>query len=87
MSGTKPPKPTVKELEKVIEALTDQLDLERKSIRLPSVMTVGQFNTMVEFLNSVKPVPVAVKDVPPKKIIEMPTDIIPQDQHSTSQVN
>jgi hypothetical protein len=75
MSATKPTKPTVKQLQKVIdqqnetiEALMEELTKEKKAIRLPSEMTVKAFNIMVDFLNSVKPVPEVVKDVPELKL-------------------
>jgi hypothetical protein len=75
MSATKPTRPTVKQLQKVIEqqnetieALMEELAKEKKAIRLPSEMTVKTFNIMVEFLNSVKPVPEVVKDVPALKL-------------------
>jgi len=75
MNATKAPKPTVKQLQKVIdqqnetiEALMEELYKEKKAIRLPSEMTVKAFNIMVDFLNSVKPKPEEVKDVPEKKL-------------------
>ena len=75
MSATKAPKPTVKSLQKVIddqnnviEALMEELTKEKKAIRLPAEMTVRSFNVMVDFLNSVKPKPEEVKDVPERKL-------------------
>jgi hypothetical protein len=75
MNATKAPRPTVKQLQKIIdqqneaiEALMEELTKEKKAIRLPSEMTVKTFNIMVDFLNSVKPVPEVVKDVPPLKL-------------------
>ena len=88
MSATKAPKPTVKQLQKVIdqqnetiEALMEELTKEKKAIRLPSEMTVKTFNIMVDFLNSVKPVPEDVKDVPERKL-----EVV-NDRESESQVN
>ena len=89
MNATKAPKPTVKQLQKVInqqnetiEALMEELAKEKKAIRLPSQMTVKTFNVMVDFLNSVKPVPEVVKDVPERK-----EEVVPIDTESQSHVN
>jgi hypothetical protein len=95
MSATKPTKPTVKSLQKVIddqnnviEALMEELNKEKKTIRLPSEMTVKTFNIMVDFLNSVKPKPEEVKDVPERKSVSIEIDPVPFiDPESESHVN
>jgi hypothetical protein len=76
MPVNKPAKPSVKNLMIVIakqadtiKELTEALDAERKSIRLPETMTVPQYNAMVDFLNSTKPEPLYPKEVPAKLIV------------------
>lgn len=75
MSATKAPKLTVKQLQRIIAdqndmlvTLRNELEAERKNIRLPAVMTVGMFNTIVDFLNQTKPEPMFPKEVPAKLV-------------------
>lgn len=88
-NGIKTKPKTRQELEKTIEELTgdviklsQMLEREQRTARVPKEMTVVQYNSLIDHLNANRPEPLYSKDVP------LPVELsIVKDVESESHVN